>query len=233
MRYLTTIVYMIAAVLFLAALAGAQGTITVLPDTQYSQRDTFVTVNILADADFANIKALQLDIDVDPAVIQADQAHVSLGSLWVNDPDSTFLYHVASPDKSRLTIDIAVLGDGRTKSGPGSLVSIRYNTVGFGISNINITTYKARDTLNQPVTVNIENAWVQVCRFVGDINGDNRIDLIDLSMLVAYLVQAPGAAVPSPMASANTNCAGIVDLGDLSTLIGYLVANGHICKYCL
>ncbi|MFZ1684551.1 MAG: hypothetical protein WAU88_10535 [Candidatus Zixiibacteriota bacterium] len=211
--------------------SGQTGKITLIPDTSYSQRDTFVTISIVADANLTNVKALQLDLDVTSAVIFADTAHITMGSLFVNNADSTFFYRYLSPDKSRLTLDFAVIGDGKMKAGPGTIATVRYKTVGFGQSDIAIASYKLRDSSNQAMPLLVENAWVKVCRYVGDINGDNRIDLADLSWLVSYLTTA--APVPTPLASANTNCFGIVDLADLSLLVAYLTTGYPICKLCL
>jgi hypothetical protein len=225
--------YLLSCLLILTAVSAVAqtGTITVIPDTQYSQRDTFVTVQVLADADFVEIKALRLDIDIDPTVVEPDTLFVELGPLFPASTDSTFFFYLLSPDRSRLTIDIAVLGDGRTKSGPGQLATIRLNTKAFGISDILIADYKVRDTLNQPILVNIQHSWVRVCRFVGDITADDRVDLSDLSALISYLVmQVP---VPSPMAVANVNCEGDVDLSDLSLMIAYLIQGTPLCNLCL
>lgn len=55
----------------------------------------------------------------------------------------------------------------------------------------------------------------------GDVTFDGRIDLSDLSYLVAYLVA--GGLPPVPvMEAGNVSCNGIVDLADLSTLVSYL-----------
>ncbi len=227
MKYLLVFIVALTAV----SVTAQTGTITVIPDTQYSQRDTFVTVQVLADADFVEIKALRLDIDIDPLVVEPDTLFVDLGPLFPASPDSTFFFYILSPDKSRLTIDIALLGDGRTRSGPGQLVSIRLNTKDFGISDIRIADYKVRDTLNQPILVNVVDSWVRVCRFVGDLNADDRVDLSDLSAMISYLtLRYP---VPSPMAVANVNCLGTVDISDLSLMIAYMVQGAPLCDLCL
>lgn len=225
--------YLLFCVIALCAVSGmAQtGTITVVPDTQYSQRDTFVTVQVLADADFVQIKALRLDIDIDPTVVEPDSLFVELGPMFPASAESTFFFYLLSPDKSRLTIDIAVLGDGRTKSGPGQLATVRLNTKQFGISEIRIGDYRVRDTLNQPIMINIEHSWVQVCRFVGDLNADDRVDLSDLSAMISYLTI--GLPVPSPMAVANVNCQGVVDISDLSLMIAYMILGTPLCELCL
>lgn len=55
---------------------------------------------------------------------------------------------------------------------------------------------------------------------VGDLNGDTRIDIGDLSFLVSFLTN--GEPIPSPMNRANLNCTGIVDLADLTYIVAYL-----------
>ncbi len=227
MKYLFIFIVLLSAV----SATAQTGTITVIPDTQYSQRDTFVTVQVLADADFVEIKALRLDIDIDPLVVEPDTSFVDLGPLFPASSDSTFFFYILSPDKSRLTIDIALLGDGRTRSGPGQLVSIRLNTKEFGISDIRIADYKVRDTLNQPILINVVDSWVRVCRFVGDLNADDRVDLSDLSAMISYLTQR--FPVPSPMAVANVNCQGAVDISDLSLMIAHMVQGAPLCDLCL
>lgn len=225
-------VLLLTVIALLASSAAAQGTITVVSNTEYSQRSKLITVTIGADAAFTDIKAVQLDIDVDPAVLQADPASISLGNLWVNDPDSTFFFYSLSPDHSRLTIDIAVLGNGRTKSGPGTLAEIRFNTADYGVSDIAITGCKVRDTLNQPVTVTTVNDWVEVCRFVGDLDASDVIDGTDLAWLVAYLTVRDTPA-PTPFASANCDCRGIIDGTDLAWLVYYIVGPGKLCRLCM
>jgi hypothetical protein len=229
MRYL---LFVCLLCVLLAGAASAQaGTISLVPDTSYSQRDTFITVSIVADANVTNVKALELDLDVSSAVIYADTAFITLGSLFVNNADSTFFYRYLSTGKERLTLDFAVLGDGKMKAGPGTIAVIRYKTVGFGQSNIAISSYKLRDSANQSQSATVVNAWVKVCRYVGDINADNRINLADLSWLVSYLISA--TPVPVPLASANVNCQSIVDLADLSRMVAFLTQGTAICSLCL
>ncbi len=55
----------------------------------------------------------------------------------------------------------------------------------------------------------------------GNVNGAGTIDLTDLSMLIAYLVQTPRPTLGC-VEAANVNASGTIDLSDLSLLIGYL-----------
>jgi hypothetical protein len=213
--------------------ASAQtGTISLIPDISYSQRDTFFVVNVTADEYLKGIKAIELDIDVDSSVIQADVAHILLGSIFFDSSDSTFFSYRISSGKQRLTIDIAVLGNGLNKSGPGNIASIRFNTIGFGETDLIISSVKVRDTANVPIPVNLVNAWGKVCRYVGDIDADNRIDITDLSYLIDYLIDL--GSEPIPYEVANMDCHDIVDISDLSLLINYLTGGGaQICRICL
>ena len=59
--------------------------------------------------------------------------------------------------------------------------------------------------------------------WTGNVNMSGIVDLGDLSLLVAYLVN-PQASKPTLVcpAEANVNNSGIVDLGDLALLVAYL-----------
>ncbi|PWB76459.1 hypothetical protein C3F09_00380 [candidate division GN15 bacterium] len=62
----------------------------------------------------------------------------------------------------------------------------------------------------------------------GDLTFDGKIDLSDLSYMVAYLTA--GGLPPKPvMEAGNFSCSGIVDLADLSALVSYLTGNSGPC----
>jgi hypothetical protein len=56
---------------------------------------------------------------------------------------------------------------------------------------------------------------------LGDLSGDDRIDITDLSMMISYLLGLSPA--PEPLARANVNCLASVDLSDLTLMISYLM----------
>jgi len=62
----------------------------------------------------------------------------------------------------------------------------------------------------------------------GDVTFDGRVDLSDLSHLVAYLIGGGGPPLPV-MEAGNVSCGGIVDLTDLSALIGFLTGGSGPC----
>jgi hypothetical protein len=55
----------------------------------------------------------------------------------------------------------------------------------------------------------------------GNVNTTGSVDLSDLSLMIAYLVQTPRPTLPC-QAEANINSTGSIDLSDLSLLIAYL-----------
>jgi hypothetical protein len=227
------IAYAVIAVFILSGATMAQtGNITVAPDTTYFQRDTFITVNISADGGLAGVKAMRLDIDIDPSVAVVDTALAEMGSMFKQSDTVTFYFHYYTPDSARFTVDIAVLSGLETVDGPGLIVTFPLNTVGFGETDIAIGDYRIRDVENNPIYAGVQNGWLKVCQFVGDMNADNRIDIGDLTYLIVFLyLNGPD---PNPWASGDVNCDGLVDIGDLTHLIGYLYIDARpICEVCL
>lgn len=71
---------------------------------------------------------------------------------------------------------------------------------------------------------------------VGDLSGDGRVNLTDLTQLVGYMFQ--GGPPPHFLASADTYCDGHgqITLTDLTNLVNYLFQNGRppeLCSYWL
>ncbi len=229
-------------IVFVLALAisaqAAPGTITVSADTTYFQRDTFFMITVTADPQLVGVKAIQLNVDVNPAVLLADTSStlpvpLGVGNMFVDNDSITYFFTYTPTANGRLTIDIAVLGDTNTVSGPGEIVHIPFKTVWFGQSDIAIDTFRIRNNQNQPIDANIVNAWARVCRFVGDVNADNRIDIGDLTYLIDYLFIL-NVGPPDPPASGDTNCDVNIDIVDLTVLIDYLfITFDDMCDKCL
>ena len=212
--------------------------IRVEPDTSYVQRDTFVTVMVRCDDNLTGVKGLHFDIDINaagvviaPASDESDTT-VTLGSLFVEDDTMTFLWDYFWTDSTRLTVDIFVLGENRTVSGPGDLLAIRLNTIAFGESDLVISGIKLRDSENHDVLATVENAWIKVCQFVGDANADNRILVNDLTYMVNFLFR--GGPAPTPYAAGDLDCSGQVNISDVTAMVRYLFQGGLIeCGLCL
>lgn len=212
--------------------ASAAGTVWLTPDTTYSQRDTSFLLVIQCDADLQGVKGLELDIDFNGSFIEPDTAHMTIGPIWLSTRP-LFNYTYITSGGGRLTLDFAVLGDTGTINGPGIVITIPLNTVGFGETDISITSYKLRDNQNQPMTMNTKGAWVKVCRFVGDLDADNRIDIADVTAMIDYLYISFTPPVP-PLEVADTDCDDHIDIADITALIDYLyIAFTPLCQKCL
>lgn len=221
-------------VLILASAGMAQtGQISIDPDSTYFQKDSLFVVTVTADANLRGVKALQLDIDVNPLVIRADTAAIQLGNMFVDNDSITFIYEYLSTESGRLTVDIAVLGGTDVVNGPGEILKFPFRTIGFGVSDISISGYRIRDSLNQAIVVTTDTGWVQVCRHVGDVNGDNVIDIGDLTYLINFILSLTEGP-PVPYESGNVDCVDIVDIGDITRLIDYLfISFEPLCARCL
>lgn len=212
--------------------ATAAGSVWMTPDTTYSQRDTSFLLVIYCDSGLQGVKGLELDIDFNGSFLQPDTAHMTIGPIWYSLPP-LFNYTYVSNGGGRLTLDFAILGDTNTIHGPGVVVTVPINTVGFGETDITVTSYKLRDNQNQPMLMNTKGAWAKVCRFVGDLDADNRVDIADLTAMIDYLYIAFTPPVP-PLEVADTDCDNHIDISDITALIDYLyISFLPLCQKCL
>lgn len=210
----------------------AAGTVWMTPDTTYSQRDTSFLLVIQCDGGLQGVKGLELDIDFNGSFLEPDTAHLTLGAMWFS-LHPLFNYTYLTNGGGRLTLDFAVLGDTGTVNGPGVIITIPLNTVGFGETDITITSYKLRDNQNQPMTMSTKGAWAKVCRFVGDLDADNRVDIADLTAMIDYLYISFTEPVP-PLEVADTDCDDHIDISDITALIDYLyITFTPLCQKCL
>jgi hypothetical protein len=65
---------------------------------------------------------------------------------------------------------------------------------------------------------------------VGDVNGDEIIDVGDAIHVLNYLFK--GGSAPDPMATGDCNCDDIIDLGDVVRLLNYLFKGGDAPGDC-
>ena len=65
---------------------------------------------------------------------------------------------------------------------------------------------------------------------VGDVNGDEVIDVADAVYLLNYLFKGGGA--PDPLATGDCNCDDTIDLGDAVLVLNYLFKGGQAPGDC-
>lgn len=210
-------------------------------DESYSQRDTFFVVSVKCDVFFNEVKAIRLDIDVNPSVLSfdttksgSDTIFVKPGGLLIPVDTVTFFSCYLHPDSTRITIDIALLSDSATINGPGELVRIPITTVGFGESDIVLVNAFLIDRFGNEIPATTNDSWAKVCQFVGDVNADNRIDIADLVYFVDYSFGIPSGPPPNPFYSGDVDCSGYLDIADIVYLVTYMFDYGPPpCEVCL
>lgn len=219
------------------------GEIWINIEENYVQRDTYFVATVKCDLYLQNVKALRLDIEVDPNILAYDTTlnfpndsiAVKLGGLFGSDEINSVYFNYIWNSASRLTVDMAYLLDSATISGPGHLLVIPIPTIGFGESDITIVGAYATDRYGQDIPIQLRNVipWVKVCQFVGDVNADNAIDIDDAVYFVDYAFK--GGLPPNPMESANYNCDDIiVDIDDLVYMVDWIFYGGpEPCKKCI
>lgn len=230
---LKKILFLLSAIVCTSASGvWAAGTVWLTPDTTYSQRDTSFLLVVQCDAGLQGVKGLELDIDFNGSFLEPDTAHMTIGPMWYS-LRPLFNYTYLINGGGRLTLDFAVLGDTSTIHGPGVVITIPLNTIGFGETDISITSYKLRDNQNQPMTMDTKGAWAKVCRFVGDLDADNRVDIADLTAMIDYLYISFTPPVP-PLDVADTDCDDHIDISDITAIIDYLyITFAPLCQRCL
>ncbi|MBD3332830.1 hypothetical protein GF356_08265 [candidate division GN15 bacterium] len=232
----------ILMVLLLASGIVAQtdpGHIFINPHIKYSQNDKQVTFAIKANDDLQGLKGIHLDIDFsEPQVFGPDSAgqqgiEAVPGNMFADNDTITFFWDYLWTDSTRLTVDIFVLTDSQTVSGPGDLVLLNMHTdqVFRGFSEITLSNITIRDRFNEDIPFTNAGAEITVCQFVGDVNADDRLNIQDVTYLVDYLFG--GGPAPQPLAAGDVNCDGSLNILDLTLMVGYLFNNGSLCGPCV
>lgn len=150
----------------------------------------------------------------------------------------TLIVDSATNDTSLYDLGSYFLGRSLYINGFADIARFKFTALRTGATFLWFDYVLVQDTLLNLVTNQRSDAVIFVCPFppgfifYGDLTHDQRIDLSDLSMLIAYLV-ADGAK-PSPITLvADWNCSGVVDLSDLSAMISYLITNSpKPCNLC-
>jgi outer membrane protein assembly factor BamB len=149
-------------------------------------------------------------------------------SVWIRN------YRTSSADFDVAVIidldDLVIYGDtaGVSGLGSGDSAEIVFDpwTVGPDADlyyNINIETILAEDlnTNNDTIYVKTSTGQPYEC---GDANGDNNINILDITFLIANLYQ--GGPDPDPIEAGDANGNGTINILDITYLIAYLYQGG-------
>ena len=222
-RILTSLILLL--VMMIAPTLFAAPAMYLIPDSTVVFRDSLFDVFMPVDAGSTNLKAFSVEITFDRNVIRTDSLSVTEGYLLPTSSLPTFFWVGFSPDSSTLYIDGAILGDGFTVSGSGVLASIRFYTIGFGESNLEFTSIRARNGENEPLTYDPVNGWVKVCQFVGDVNADNRITVSDVVYMINWIFGGGPEPIPDQFVG-DVNCDATANISDVVYLIDYIFGGG-------
>jgi hypothetical protein len=90
------------------------------------------------------------------------------------------------------------------------------STAGFEIREYEIRVYGATDTgLNSPISETLTFSVLEADFLRADVNGDNKVDLVDLSILASWY-KKPLSALMIEIEKKHFNGDGVIDLVDLS-----------------
>ena len=222
-RILTTLILLL--VLVSAQALFAAPAFYLIPDSTVVFRDSLFDVFMPVDAASANLKAFSVEITFNRNVIRTDSLSVTEGTLLATAGLPTFFWVGFSPDSATLYVDGAILGDGFTASGSGVLAYIRFYTIGFGESDIEFISIRARNGDNEPLLYDPVNGWVKVCQFVGDVNADNRITVSDVVYMINWIFGGGPEPIPDQLVG-DVNCDATANISDVVYLIDYIFGGG-------
>lgn len=211
------------------------------PDTVFAEPgDTIVmtvsAVNPITGLFNNGLKGIHMVIGFNDAIVVPDTGAsafqpIEPGSLFPPGDSVTFFWDYLAGDSGSLTVDIFYLPDTQTIEGPGELLRFQLNAVGNGTTQVKFTELIIRDSQNRTIPVAPNGAWIEICKFPGDVNGDGEIDPVDIAYFVDFFFT--GGAPPAPMVSGDVNCDGVVDPVDLAVMVDFFYAGGTMCQTCL
>jgi len=227
----------------IASAATADGaTISITPDTTFTQKDTFVVLTVESDGEFTTasnngLKGIHMVLGFSPTVVEPDTTGgayqpIEPGALFPTGDSVTFIWDYFVSTTGELTVDIFFLPDTQTIEGPGELLRFQMNTKNFGQTQVKFLELTLRDNLNRNISHQSNGAFVRVCQFPGDVNADNTVDPVDLSYFVDFLFNS--GPPPIPFVAGDINCDGSAsDPVDLSAFVDFHYSGGEICTDCL
>ncbi len=225
-------IVIVIAISLLSVPAFAQVPVmSLVPDSTIVTPVDSIVVQLKVGGNSVDLKSFSVEIQNAPAVLRSTPFEITEGYLFPTTGLETFFWVDFSPDSQTIFIDGAILGDGTTVSGGGILANIKFSAAGYGISELEITSLRARNALNMPLTYSTEGAWVRVCHLLGDVNGDNIINISDAVYMIAWIFGGGPAPIPDEL-SGDVDCSDHSNIADVVRIIGYIFANATFCDIC-
>jgi hypothetical protein len=217
-------------VIIWCSVAGAQpAEVWIQPDTVYHQNNAFFRISLQCDDNLIEAKSFHVQLSINPAVLYVPADSVLLGSMFdgINEDSITVMFTQLWDDSTHLEVDIAFLRDSATIDGPGELLIFPVTPTGIGVTDVQITELMVFDRFNQEIPVTVRNdGWIRVCQYVGDIDANASIDIVDLVYLVEYMFQGGPLPIPNKWVG-DFNCDGKgIDITDLIGMVMWMFQGG-------
>lgn len=117
----------------------------------------------------------------------------------------------------RIVVACMLTGPVSGASGNGTLVTITFNSIGGGTTPIDIYFSDLVDSQGEHMIHSATDGSVQVSALIGDINGDGKVDIQDLVLVIRHYGSYPEHPDWNPDADVNGD--GLVDIQDLVLVI--------------
>jgi hypothetical protein len=210
---------------------GQTPTMTLVPDSSITTIDGELDIHLVVDESSVDLKSFSVAIQNDATVIRTTLPEITEGPLLGSAGILTFFWASFSEDLSTIYIDGAILGDGVTVDGGGELAKLHFHANGYGISELEFSSIRARNAENQPLAYDAEGAWVRVCHLLGDVNNDNIVNISDAVYLIAWIFGGGPEPIPDVLAG-DTDCSGFTNISDVVAIISYIFGAQPFCQVC-
>lgn len=212
------------------------------PENIVQQVGDSLIVSLSLDSAVQLVHGYRVRFSFDTTILRLD--NITATSTWNANGFNFFFYKdtliidTATHDTSLYDLGSYYLGRSLHINGYADIARFKFTALQTGATFLWFDYVLVQDTLLNLVTNQRSDAVIFVCPFppgfifYGDLTHDGRIDLSDLSLMIAYLVG--GGATLSPITLvADWNCSGAVDLSDLSAMISYLITTSlKPCNLC-
>ncbi len=187
----------------------------VLPNVVINTGDTF-TLDIYAE-DATDLVEWQFDIAFDPLLLEAIE--VSKGYFLESEDRVTFSQKGTIDNKSGIITGLSeAILNGNSVSGTGMLLSVTFAVKAGGKTQLTLSNFRFGDSTGRAIPAGPhEVALVVKDRLIWDVNGDERVNILDL-VLVAQDLGKP-ASVDS---RTDVNSDGVVNILDLVLVAQHL-----------